>query len=234
MSSDFDFEQDWIARLQSSLEERGVDSRKILADSETLSDDSSRAQIIDWTRLAMERLESREGLARSREILTACSCSYPHEKLADLAVRYAVGGDLVEVHALLQARFDEYLRDKLSLEPELIEEIRHQGMGLAGHLEDDRIVATKIPASGNLRAWFAEKDPDRRRSLYCHCPRVREAASNPGSLPEFYCYCGAGFYQGIWETILDRPVRVELLSSVLSGDEVCRVAIYPESSIAQK
>jgi predicted hydrocarbon binding protein len=40
-----------------------------------------------------------------------------------------------------------------------------------------------------------------------------------------YCQCGAGFYRGIWETILERPVRVEVLESVLSGGDVCRVAV---------
>jgi predicted hydrocarbon binding protein len=40
-----------------------------------------------------------------------------------------------------------------------------------------------------------------------------------------YCYCGAGFYKGVWEEILQRPVEVEVLESVMRGDEVCTVAI---------
>ncbi len=226
MSSSFDFDQDWIERVRAAMEERGTSADSVLQGSEGLSEGSARAEVIDWTRLALDRLEAQEGLARSREILSACSCAYPKEKLADLAVRYAAGGDMAEVHGMLQERFEAFLKQELELERELIEEIRERGMGLAGTLEEDRIVATKIPASANLRAWFAETDADKRRELYCHCPRVREATKTPGALPELYCYCGAGFYQGIWETILGRPVRVELLSSVLRGDEVCRVAIY--------
>jgi len=41
-----------------------------------------------------------------------------------------------------------------------------------------------------------------------------------------YCYCGAGFYKGIWEEILQRPVEVEVLESVLSGGEVCKIVIH--------
>jgi predicted hydrocarbon binding protein len=46
------------------------------------------------------------------------------------------------------------------------------------------------------------------------------------TLSPTYCYCGAGFYQGIWEEILQQPVQVELLESVLKGDDVCKIAIY--------
>ena len=47
---------------------------------------------------------------------------------------------------------------------------------------------------------------------------------------EEYCYCGAGFYKGIWETILGEQVRVEVLESVMMGGDVCKIAIHlPES-----
>jgi predicted hydrocarbon binding protein len=45
-------------------------------------------------------------------------------------------------------------------------------------------------------------------------------------VPADYCYCGAGFYKDIWEEILQQPVEVELLSSVLQGDDTCQVAIH--------
>jgi predicted hydrocarbon binding protein len=45
-------------------------------------------------------------------------------------------------------------------------------------------------------------------------------------VPRLYCYCGAGFYQDIWETVLGRPVEVEVLETVLEGGEVCRIAIH--------
>ncbi|HUT21312.1 MAG TPA: hypothetical protein VM366_19345 [Anaerolineae bacterium] len=45
------------------------------------------------------------------------------------------------------------------------------------------------------------------------------------AIPEIYCYCGAGYYKGIWEAILGQPVRVEVLESVLKGGDVCTIAI---------
>ena len=44
--------------------------------------------------------------------------------------------------------------------------------------------------------------------------------------PELFCYCGAGFYKGIWEEIIQEEVKVEVLESVLKGDDVCKIAIY--------
>lgn len=41
-----------------------------------------------------------------------------------------------------------------------------------------------------------------------------------------YCYCGAGFYKGIWEEILKKPVKVEVLKTVMKGDDICQIAIY--------
>lgn len=58
-------------------------------------------------------------------------------------------------------------------------------------------------------------------------PKVRElirAVVEP--LSKTYCYCGAGFYKGIWEYILQRPVMVEVFKSALHGDDLCRIAIH--------
>lgn len=71
-----------------------------------------------------------------------------------------------------------------------------------------------------------ETDPVKKRQLCCHCPRVRDALRSEVDISPTYCYCGAGFYKGIWEGILQQPVRVEILETVLQGDEVCKFAMY--------
>jgi predicted hydrocarbon binding protein len=70
-----------------------------------------------------------------------------------------------------------------------------------------------------------ESDPEKRRQFYCHCPRIRDVLKSGETIPPIYCYCGAGFYKGIWEEILQQPVQVELLESVLMGDDVCTIRI---------
>jgi len=76
-----------------------------------------------------------------------------------------------------------------------------------------------------------ESDPEKKQALYCHCPNVQEAHKMSAAFPVSYCYCGAGFYKGIWEEIMQKPVKVELISSILTGDSLCRFKIHLPQSI---
>jgi hypothetical protein len=158
--------------------------------------------------------------------MLGCACQYPKSELADVRQAYLVSGDLGVAHQMLQERFEAFLRDSLQLEEELIAEVVRRGWGLAGVRQGRTIIATKIPKSQYLAAYLAEPDPEKRRQTYCHCPRIRDVLQSSGSLPATYCYCGAGYYKGIWEGIVQAPVEVELLESVLDGGEVCKVAIH--------
>jgi hypothetical protein len=205
--------------------------RQVMEGSEALSSTSPRHEVVAWTRKAMRQLSSLVGEEERKAIMTGCACQYPTSALRDIRAAYEESaGDIALAHRLLQEQFEAFLVDSLGLENELVEEIVERGWGLAGVLEGDRIIATKIPKSGHLLAYMAEVDPQRRRELYCHCPRIRDVlkasdVARPGVLAEAYCYCGAGFYKGIWEEILQAPVDVEVLESVLKGDDVCKVAI---------
>jgi hypothetical protein len=227
MTERFDFERYWLAKLGHCLEEMaGAAVRdEILAGSEGLSTDSDPQSVLDWTAAAMARLDWLVNETMRREIMTGCACQYPTEALQEIKQGYAETGDLAAAHHRLQEQFEAFLRENLKLEEALVEEVMARGWGLAGVLEGDRILATKIPKSGNLKAYLEETDPERKRQLYCHCPRVRQALQQDVTISPTYCYCGAGFYQGIWGEITGRPVQVELLESVLAGGEVCRVAI---------
>jgi len=55
----------------------------------------------------------------------------------------------------------------------------------------------------------------------CGCPIVKDKAiDNP-----FFCNCTIGYTKERFETLFDRPVRVELLESIIRGDGRCRQAI---------
>jgi predicted hydrocarbon binding protein len=45
-------------------------------------------------------------------------------------------------------------------------------------------------------------------------------------MPTTFCYCGAGWYRQQWEGAMGRPVTVEIVKSVLRGDDACQFAIY--------
>jgi len=200
--------------------------KKVIRDGEALSTESSRLEVIEWTRQAMERLDSLVDDRASRSILSACACHYPKVSLQEIKAIYSETKDIDQVHDMIQEQFESFLKETMRLSEEMFADIVSRGWGTAGIKQGNSIVATKIPKSGHLVEYMNETDPEIRRQHYCHCPRVREAVNDNLLISSTYCYCGAGFYKGIWEEILQRPVEVEVLESVLSGGDVCKFAIH--------
>ncbi len=228
MADSADFERYWLGKLARCLAELAGDEVRdqVMAGSEGLSDDSDRDAVIAWTQGAVGRLEALVDGAVAQEVMLGCACQYPAQDLQAARQAYLDSGDIDRAHRILQAQFESFLVDVLGLDDEMVGEILSRGWGLAGVRDGNRILATKIPKSGYLAAYLREADPERQRQIYCHCPRVRDALQRGATLPVTYCYCGAGYYRGIWETILGQPVRVEVLESVLNGGDVCTVAIH--------
>ncbi len=166
-----------------------------------------------------------------KKIMIGRACQYPKEDLQPMKKAFEETGSIEVPHKMLQDKFEDFLRADIGLNPGQMKEIVSKGWGSAGIIDGDRILATKIPKSGNLLKYLAEPDPERRRELYCHCPTVRDALSKGETVPPIYCYCGAGFYKFLWEEITQSPVDVEVLASILNGDDVCTIAItFPSDS----
>lgn len=223
-----DFERAWLTKFSDGLDRiAGKETRaQVMQGSEGLSSQSHPQEVIAWSRAAMARLEASVDEQKCREIMTRCACQYPKAHLQAIRQVYQTTGDVDRAQAMLQQQFETLLRDTLKLSEEMIAEIVGRGWGSAGVRQGDTIIATKIPKSGYLLQYMQETDPEKRRQCYCHCPRIREVLKTSETLPAIYCYCGAGFYQGIWEEITRPPVEVEVLESVLRGDQVCQVAIH--------
>jgi hypothetical protein len=228
MKEEFDFERYWLDKLSACLDEfADQEIRKaVMAGSEQLNSRSDRDEVISWSRQAMERLDSLADQEVGWRVMLGCACQYPKADLQAVRRAYETTGDVAVAHQMLQERFEAFLRDSLQLEEQLIAEVVRRGWGLAGLRSGNTILATKIPKSGYLAAYLEELDPAKRRQYYCHCPRIRDILTTDQTMSATYCYCGAGYYKGLWEEILQAPVEVELLESVLKGDEVCKVAIH--------
>jgi len=57
----------------------------------------------------------------------------------------------------------------------------------------------------------------------CYCSLVNAIEEN---MSLTYCHCSKGFVKKLWEAVLERPVEVELLQSVVSGAQECKFAIH--------
>ncbi|MFX1346348.1 MAG: hypothetical protein ACFFBC_12925 [Promethearchaeota archaeon] len=234
MSEEFDdFEQYWLNKFSNNLHRLAGEGIKeeIMKGSESFSDATSRKEIITWSQKAIEKLELLVDEEKRIDIMTKCACQYPKQDLQDIKKKYEETGDIDLAHNMLQEKFELFLIDNLKLNKEDFNFVVNKGWGLAGVKQDNKIIATKIPKSGYFIEYMKESNPEKKKMYYCHCPRVRDALKTTKSrLSPTYCYCGAGFYKGIWEEILQKPVRVEVLESVLTGGDLCKVAIYlPES-----
>lgn len=223
-----DFERAWLLKLNNAIDSSaGEDIGRIVLDgSENLTAQTPRQEIIDWTVKAIEKLKSHLGEAGTDRIMTLCACRYPTPGLQKARKVWEETRNIDRVLDVLQEQFESFMRDSIGLSEEEIEYVVSRNMGLAGIRQENTIIATKIPKSGFLKKYLKEKDIEKRREYYCHCPRVRDAIKSGDSVPSSYCYCGAGFYKGIWEDILQTEVEVEVIESLFAGGDVCRIAIY--------
>ena len=57
----------------------------------------------------------------------------------------------------------------------------------------------------------------------CYCGSVSQTSE---AFSETYCHCSCGWYQQLFETLLGRPVTVDLLGSIIQGDEQCTFLIH--------
>ena len=222
-----DFERFWLRKFSTCIEKiAGEAVRKdVMRNSDTLSSLSSTQEKITWTKGAMERLEALVDEEKHHEIMTGCACQVPKTRIEHLKEKYAETGNITLVHGMLQDLFMNDIRQIMKLDDNIIDEIEQKCWGMAGVKEGNTIYATKMPYE--TQKYFEASDETEKRYYYCHCHRVREAIrSSDGEIPKTYCYCGAGFYKGMWDYILQNPVKVEVLESVLVGDNVCKIAIH--------
>jgi hypothetical protein len=119
------------------------------------------------------------------------------------------------------------------IDDEVLEYVRNQqGMTEAGVREGDKVLITKIPYM--TKQYLNETDEKKKRYYYCHCPWVREAILEEDQpVDPIFCNCSGGYYKNFWEAVLDQPVKVELLESVIMGDKVCKFALNLPQEIVE-
>ena len=118
--------------------------------------------------------------------------------------------------------------------PEVIEYIKSQeGMTEAGKREGEKVFMTKIPY--DTKNYLSETNPKKKKYYYCHCPWMREALlKEEKPVDAIWCNCSGGYYKNFWEAVLDQPVTIELLESVIKGDDVCKFALHIPRGILQE
>jgi hypothetical protein len=222
------FLDEWIRRLREALRrEAGAEAaERLLQPLPDVADTDDPRPLLEWTAALARRLQDELTARQLHDVMTSCACRYSRKRLERLRRIWADTGSIQAVIDEMWRIHRAGLREGMLLEEEIVRRLAELGWGVGGRIDESVITVTKIPRTANLRAYLSEDDGNSRRALYCHCPRLRRAAAEGVDVPASHCLCGAGFYRYIWETILERPVTVEVMETVCSGGDRCTFAVH--------
>jgi effector-binding domain-containing protein len=202
---------DWSGLLDRNLARvLGEESRRALvAGSEALTLESSVPERFEWTKAMIHRLDARTDDNQRYEILSRCAHVFPASQIAKLGVvfeetRAQTGDPWQAVDAVI---------DFMIADP---------GWGVHPERCGATVYATKNPRDPQAYAQ-AQTDAERKRAT-CFCPLIRDHLD--GGMSDTFCYCSAGWERQQWEGAIGRPVRVDVVRSLLKGDDLCQFAIH--------
>lgn len=85
-------------------------------------------------------------------------------------------------------------------------------------------VGTRLERQGNTVFQFYTPQLY-TKPVRCYCGLLNGLPANE-TVSLTYCHCSKGFVEKVWEAIMGRPVKVDLLQSVVHGDKECKFAIH--------
>ncbi|MBY8985411.1 MAG: hypothetical protein KGD65_10105 [Candidatus Lokiarchaeota archaeon] len=193
----------WDKILASNIETSlGGDARKeIMKDKEKyFTIESSINERAQWIKSMLEKLDETANKYEKYDILSCCAHNFSQKRISTFNSIWKKTGSVEEVLKKMHQDYDWYE------DPELKENVIH---------------VTKIPY--NREVYEKAETLEEKKKSYCHCPMIRNHL-NEGISPTF-CNCSAGWYRQLWEGILERPVSIKIIASLVKGDQNCRFAI---------
>jgi len=202
---------DWGRLFQGNLDRvlGTVAMQAIMAGHDALGVESTVDDRFAWAKGAVERLDGSATEFEKYEVLSRCAHVFPAEHVQRLRVAYeearqATGDGLLAVDAVLA--FME--RDPV--------------WGRRPYREGRTIFVAKNPR--DPKAFEEASTLEEKRRAACFCPIIRQHLEK-GMSPTF-CYCSSGWERRQWEGAIGRPVRVDVVKTLLRGDDHCQFAIH--------
>ncbi len=182
----------------------GAEARRALMQGiESITPASSFEEYTAWIQGAMERLDALTQDEEKKCQVVSCSAHvFPQERIDALRAIYQGGG----VDGVLREMYtDDFWYEKPARRGRVI-------------------YMRKNPF--NPEGYANAATPAERRKAYCHCAFVHPFLDEiPARLSPTFCYCGAGWYRRLWEGILEQPVRIEHVETLLKGNDQCTLTI---------
>ena len=161
-----------------------------------------------WVKNTLDRLKKESSQEEQFQILSHIALVRPMEEIKQYKHKYLEKNNVQDVITLLKSKL------KWIAEPEIKENYVH---------------ISKI--ARNREGFDKAKTHDEKRSHYCFCRLVSEAANLP-TIDPIFCYRAAGWAAQLWEEILQKPViKCDIVKSVLKGDDYCDFKLYFEENL---
>jgi len=184
-------------------------ARDVMRGSDEISLESTVGERFCWVKGAMERLDGVADTLQKYDAVSSCAHVFPSRQIEKLRLAYEsararTDDPAVAVDAVL---------DLMAADPCWGERPRREGRTVYSSKKP------RDPAMFEAAASQAEK-----AKAYCFCPIIRNHLGE--GMSATFCYCGSGWYRRQWEGAVGKPVRIDIVESLLKGDDRCTFAIH--------
>jgi len=137
------------------------------------------------------------------------------------------------VKTLEKHRDEKTLFYTQEIDDEVIKHVENNPQMEGGVRKGNIVYVEKIPYM--TKQFLKETDENMKKYNYCHCSWVREALrTEEVKVPSKFCKCSAGYYKNQWDVILDQPVDVDVLETILDGNQRCLFAVHLPEEVVKK
>lgn len=229
----------WLSRLEETLDDYVGEElqKKIMDAGGPIKQTSTTAKKAVWAKCMMDCLEANVDEKICKKILTNNlhfkSPKSPSFKKLKRMYEKASSIDVVLQH--LHDKWKKIVGDRYGYDSPEFKYVEADSTIEAGVREGNIVYVSKIPYQ--IKQFIEAEDDQTMRYHYCHCGWVRDSIkkSEEEQVSPTFCNCSGGWHKVPFEGIFEQPLEVDLVKSVLKGDNICTFAIHlPKEVINEK
>lgn len=229
----------WLSRLEETLDDYVGEElqKKIMDAGGPIKQTSTTAKKAVWAKCMMDCLEANVDEKTCKKILTNNlhfkSPKSPSFKKLKRMYEKASSIDVVLLH--LHEKWKKIVGDRYGYDSPEFKYVEADPTIEAGVREGNIVYVSKIPYQ--IKKFIEAEDDQTKRYHYCHCGWVRDSIkkSKEEQVSPTFCNCSGGWHKVPFEGIFEQTLEVDLVKSVLKGDDICTFAIHlPEETMYEK
>ncbi len=172
---------------------------------------------VQWIKTVLERLEEITDEDQKYDIISRCAHVFPEEIIQRLRDNYE--------------KTKSQTNDPLKAVDEVLTTIKKDQLWFPKpyRFRQGKIIYSER-CPGSPKEYEEATTEAEKRKAHCYCTVIRNYLEE-GIIPHSFCNCSAGWERQIWEGILKKPVKVDVVKSIVKGDNTCLFAIHIPDSL---